>query len=70
MGDKLLSENFNEGSSFSSERIERRKKQDEMGNKASAKFFEDFAHDKSDIEKIRSLISFEENVYKIKDKNK
>jgi hypothetical protein len=61
-------ESFNEVSSCNSDKREKKNRHEEIGNTIYSNFCEAFLNDKADIDKIRALISLEQDIGKVKDK--
>jgi hypothetical protein len=71
--EKLLNENhinFSEASSFGSDKKDKRAKYEEIGNNIYSLFLESMLNNQLDIDKIKALIVLEQDIHKIKDRNK
>jgi hypothetical protein len=69
--ERLLNENFNENSSYHSDKKEKKSKNDsEIINSLYNMIIESLCNDKQDTDKIRALIMLEQEIHKIKDKNR
>jgi hypothetical protein len=69
--ERILNENFNENSSYHSDKKEKKiKSESDMLNSFYNSIIESLCNDKQDTDKIRALIMLEQEIHKIKDKNR